>query len=120
VRSGPGKTAKNKKEKRKKKYSGQQQKEIDCDEPHPAPNEKTQPIQWTERPTGALVAVNSLWPLKRALKVGQPQKVSKHVQQVAKYGLKFCAKKTYDESKHLSPLPAPQILPLSLNRDLKV
>ncbi len=59
MRSGPGKTAKNKK---KKKYSGQQQKEIDCDEPHPVPNEKTQPIQWTERPTGALVAVNSLWP----------------------------------------------------------
>jgi len=45
-----------------KKYSGPQQKEIDCDEPHPMPNEKTQPIQWTERPTGALVAVNSLWP----------------------------------------------------------
>jgi hypothetical protein len=43
-------------------YSDQQQKEIDCDEPHPVPNEKTQPIQWTERPTGALVAVNSLWP----------------------------------------------------------
>jgi len=64
VRSGPGKTAKNqKKKKRKKKYSGQQQKEIDRDEPHPAPNEKTQPIQWTERPTGALVAVNSLWPV---------------------------------------------------------
>jgi hypothetical protein len=62
VRLGPGKTAKNKKRKRKK-YSGQQQKEIDYDEPHPAPNEKTQPIQWTERPTGALVAVNSLWPL---------------------------------------------------------
>jgi hypothetical protein len=35
---------------------------MDCHEPHPAPNEKTQPIQWTERPTGALVAVNSLWP----------------------------------------------------------
>jgi len=51
--------------KRKKKYSGQRQKEIDCDEPHPAPNEKTQPIQWTERPTGALVAVNSLWPVMR-------------------------------------------------------
>ncbi len=48
--------------KKKKKYSGQQQKEIDCDEPHPAPNEKTQPIRWIERPTGALVAVNSLWP----------------------------------------------------------
>jgi len=46
-----------------KKYNGQQQKEIDCDEPHPALNEKTQPIQWTERPTGALVAVNSLWPI---------------------------------------------------------
>jgi hypothetical protein len=50
------------KKKSKKKYSGQQQKEIDCDEPHPAPNEKTQGIQWTERPTGALVAVGSLWP----------------------------------------------------------
>jgi prepilin-type processing-associated H-X9-DG protein len=44
VRSGPGKTAKNKpKKKRKKKYSGQQPKEIDCDEPHPAPNEKSNP-----------------------------------------------------------------------------
>ncbi len=48
---------------KKKKYNGQQQKEMDCHEPHPAPNEKTQPIQWTERPTGALVAVNSLWPV---------------------------------------------------------
>jgi hypothetical protein len=36
-----GKTAKNQK---KKKYNGQQQKEMDCDEPHLAPNEKTQPI----------------------------------------------------------------------------
>jgi len=51
-----------KKKKEKKMYSGQQQKEIDCDEPHPTPNEKTQPIQWTERPAGALVVVNSLWP----------------------------------------------------------
>jgi len=59
VRSGPGKTAKSQK---KEKYSGQQQKEIDSDEPDSTPNEKTQPIQWTERPTGALVAVNSLWP----------------------------------------------------------
>jgi hypothetical protein len=48
---------------KKKKYNGQQQEEMDCHEPHPASNEKTQPIQWTERPTGALVAVNSLWPL---------------------------------------------------------
>jgi hypothetical protein len=48
--------------KRNKNYSGQQQTEIDCDEPHPTLNEKTQPIQWTEQPTGALVVVNSLWP----------------------------------------------------------
>jgi len=68
VRSGPGKTAKNKKKKKKKKskkkYSGQQQKEMDCDEPHPAPNEKTQGIQWTERPTGTLVAAGSLWTVR--------------------------------------------------------
>jgi hypothetical protein len=51
VRSGPGKTAK----KKKKKHSGQQQKEMDCDEPHLTLNEKMQPIQWTKRPTGALV-----------------------------------------------------------------
>jgi hypothetical protein len=30
---------------KKKTYNGQQQKEMDCHEPHPAPNEKTQPIQ---------------------------------------------------------------------------
>jgi len=35
---------------------------MDWDEPNPVPNEKMQPIQWTERPTGALVAVGSLWP----------------------------------------------------------
>jgi hypothetical protein len=51
---------------KKKKYNGQQQKEMDCREPHPALSEKTQPIQWTERPTGALVAVNSLWPCSPA------------------------------------------------------
>jgi hypothetical protein len=56
VRSGPGKNE----QEPKKKYNGQQQKEMDCHEPHPTLNEKTQPIQWTERPTGALVAVNSL------------------------------------------------------------
>jgi hypothetical protein len=53
------------KKKKKKKYSGQQQKEMDLDEPHPAPNEKMQPIQWTERPTGALVAASSLWPCNK-------------------------------------------------------
>jgi hypothetical protein len=67
VRSGPGK---NEQEPKKKKYSGQQQKEIDCDEPHPAPNEKTQPIRWTERPTGALVSANSLWPQEKDLTTG--------------------------------------------------
>ncbi len=51
-----------KKKKKKKTYSDQQQKEMDCDEPHLTPNEKTQPIQWTERSTGALVAAGSLWP----------------------------------------------------------
>ncbi len=35
--------------------------EMDCDEPHPTSNEKTQPIQWTEQPTGALVAAGSFW-----------------------------------------------------------
>jgi hypothetical protein len=34
---------------------------MDCDEPHLTSNEKTQPIQWTERPTSALVAACSLW-----------------------------------------------------------
>ncbi len=58
-----------KKNKKKEKYNGQQQKEIDCDEPHLALNEKTQPIQWTEWPTGALVAVNSLWPEKESLQL---------------------------------------------------
>ncbi len=43
-------------------YSGQQQKEMDCDEPHLALNEKTQPIQWTEQGIGALVVTSSLWP----------------------------------------------------------
>jgi len=43
----------------KKKNNGQQQKEMDCDEPHLVPNEKTQPIEWTERPTNALVATSS-------------------------------------------------------------
>ncbi len=40
---------------------------MDYDEPHLALNEKMQPIQWTERPTGALVAAGSLWPAVRVL-----------------------------------------------------
>ncbi len=35
------------KKKKKKKYSGKKLKEMDCDEPHLAPNEKMQPIEWT-------------------------------------------------------------------------
>jgi hypothetical protein len=35
------------KKKKKHKYS-QQQKEMDYDEPHLAPNEETWPIQWIE------------------------------------------------------------------------
>ncbi len=42
---------------------------MDCHEPHLAPNEKTQPIQWTKRPTGALVAVNSLWPIRQTCRI---------------------------------------------------
>jgi len=98
VRSGPRKTAKNKKEKKKKKYNGQQQKEIDCDEPHPAPNEKTQPIQWTERPTGALVAVNSLWPQKSYF----PWMCNKH----GKSGIFCCFLNSY----HHFPVALPGIL----------
>jgi hypothetical protein len=37
---------------------------MDCDEPHLAPNEKMHPIQWIERPTGALVAAGSLCPIE--------------------------------------------------------
>jgi hypothetical protein len=44
---------------------------MNCHEPHPAPNEKTQPIQWIERPTGALVAVNSFWPIGPGPKTGK-------------------------------------------------
>jgi hypothetical protein len=54
-----GKTTKNQKT---KSTNGQQQKETDCHQPHQAPNEKMQGIQWTERPTAALVPAGSLWP----------------------------------------------------------
>jgi len=54
------KTTKNKPQ--KKKYSDQQRNEMDYDEPHLTLNEKTQPIQWTKRATGALVVASSLWP----------------------------------------------------------
>jgi hypothetical protein len=51
------KTAKN-----QKKLSAvvSSKKEINYDEPHLAPNEKTQPILWTEPPAGALMAIDSL------------------------------------------------------------
>ncbi len=68
MRSGPGE--KRPRTEKKTKYSGQQQKEMDSDEPHLRPNEKTQPIQWTERPTGALVAAGSLWSNSRTSGLG--------------------------------------------------
>jgi hypothetical protein len=40
-------------------YNGQQQKEMDCDEPHLM---LKQPIQWIEWLIGALVPIGSLWP----------------------------------------------------------
>jgi len=61
VRSGPGENGQEpKKRKRKVQWSAAQKKK-DCDEPDLTPNEKTQPIQWTEQPTCALVAAGSLW-----------------------------------------------------------
>ncbi len=46
----------------KNMYNVQQQKEMDCDEPHMPLNEKMQPIQWMKLPNGALVVTSSLWP----------------------------------------------------------
>jgi hypothetical protein len=43
---------------------------MDWDEPHLMPNEKMQPIQWTEWPTGALMAAGSLWPMPYYAKTG--------------------------------------------------
>jgi hypothetical protein len=34
---------------------------MDFDEPHLTLNEQTQPIQWIERPAGALVVAGSFW-----------------------------------------------------------
>ncbi len=61
-----GKTIAKQKNKNKK-IQWSRTKKKDCDKSHLAPNEKTQPIQWTERPTGALVAVGSLWPWVQGL-----------------------------------------------------
>jgi len=44
---------------------------MDCDEPHLALNEKTQPIQWTKWPTGALVAVGSFWAIRNLIFFGE-------------------------------------------------
>ncbi len=58
MRSGPGEIRPQNKKRKKITMVGRKKK--DYDEPHVAPNEKMQPIQWTERPTGALVAAGSL------------------------------------------------------------
>jgi len=48
----------------KEKYNDQQQiKKTDYNEPHLTLNKRTQPIQWTEWSTDALVAAGSLWPV---------------------------------------------------------
>jgi hypothetical protein len=62
--------------KKKKKVQWSAEKEIDCDEPHPASNEKTQGIRWTERPIGALVAVNSLCLAKLKFEQNTPHATS--------------------------------------------
>ncbi len=59
VRSREKKTKNKPKEKRK--YSDKWQKEMDSDEPHPTPNEKTQSIQWTERPSDAKWCIGGRW-----------------------------------------------------------
>ncbi len=61
MKSGPG-GEKQPRTTQTKSYNGQPRKEMNCDESHLRPNEKTQPIQCTEGPTGALVAAGSLWP----------------------------------------------------------
>jgi hypothetical protein len=55
-----GQKQKKNKKKTKKKTVVSSKKKSTMMSPIRAPNEKTQPIQWTKRPTGALVAVNSL------------------------------------------------------------
>jgi hypothetical protein len=61
VRSGPEeKRPRTKKIKRQSTMISREKKY--CDEPHLTLNKKTQPIQWTEWPTSALVAADSLWP----------------------------------------------------------
>jgi len=58
VRLGPGKN--NHEQTPQKEDSGQQRKEMYCDERHLMSNEKMQPIQWTEWPTNASVTAGSL------------------------------------------------------------
>jgi hypothetical protein len=58
VKSGLGKNSQE--QTQNKKYYGQQRKKMVYDEPHLMPNEKSQSIQWTKWPTGALVTISSL------------------------------------------------------------
>jgi hypothetical protein len=58
-----GKTAAKPTKKKRKKSTVVSSKEKRTVMTHLVPNEKTQPIQWTQQPTGALVAAGSLWPL---------------------------------------------------------
>jgi hypothetical protein len=62
VRLGSRKKQPRTNQKNKIQGSTAKREEIDCDQPHLMPNKKTEPIQWTEQPTGAWVATGSLWP----------------------------------------------------------
>jgi len=46
---------------------------MDYDELHLVLNEKPQPIQWTKRPTGALVAVGSLFGMLHIMFIARPK-----------------------------------------------
>jgi hypothetical protein len=78
---------------KKIKYNGQQQKEMNCHEPHPAPNEKMQGIQWIKRPTSALVAAGSLWPFCTKSRLPSNLKGPKNVQNI------FCLSKEMQRGK---------------------
>jgi hypothetical protein len=59
VKSGPGEKQSQSKKIKIKSRMVSSKKKKNYDEPHLALDEKTQPIQWTEWPTGALVVAGS-------------------------------------------------------------
>jgi hypothetical protein len=53
------------------------------------PNEKMQPIQWTEWPTGALVAAGSLWPLDHPTTSRFGESIGWQIQQLKRHKIMF-------------------------------